>query len=158
MLNKYLYDKFQVQKIQALTPNIGVVYRYYTFLVDVVFILFSYFGIGMHCDHFEVYYIVVEVMDLCCIFSIAKSISHTLHLGLFSVVWVQISVFWWEKAESRRNSIIGCTRYTFGKLFSLVPCNYFYIRVSLDLGKGRHNSIISREGLILGTYILKFLH
>ena len=101
---------------------------------------------------------VVEVIELCCIFSIAKSISHTLHLALFSVVWVQISVFWWEKAESRRNSIIGCTRYTFGKLFSLVPCNYFYIRVSLDLGKGRHNSIISREGLILGTYILNFLH
>jgi hypothetical protein len=35
-----MFEKLQVQKIQALTPNIGVVYRYCTFLVDIVFIFF----------------------------------------------------------------------------------------------------------------------
>jgi hypothetical protein len=45
---------FQVQKIQALTPNIGVVYRYYTVLVDLVFIFIFYFGIRIHYNCGEV--------------------------------------------------------------------------------------------------------
>ena len=118
-----------------------------------------------------------HILELECTVIILKFIILLLKLWTFaasfqlpspSLILFTLDYFQWygsrfpcsgEKKPKAGATVLSFVQgILFGKLFSLAPCNYFYIRVSLDLGKGRHNSIISREGLILGTYILKFLH
>lgn len=127
-------------------------------------------SLGWSCIHF--YFLVVfwnwNTLQLCWslmwllklwtyIFSIAKSFSIMFYsctfLALFSVGWVQIFVFWWEKVESRHSSIIDCTRYTFVNLFSLDFWKIFLYLVrdflqSLEVWRGTLIwSYLSRGGI-----------
>lgn len=122
---------FQVQKIQALTPNIGVVYRYYTVLVDLVFIFIFYFGIRVHYITIVVKFnVIVEVMDFNASSQLPSlSLScfiHALFLHCFQWDGSRFSCSGEKKSKAGTAVLSVVQGITFGNLFRFLE-KYLYI-------------------------------
>ncbi|PPD81678.1 hypothetical protein GOBAR_DD21395 [Gossypium barbadense] len=106
-LPSILVDETSVQKIQCLTPNIGVVYRFLFILQLSGKLGYSVLLVGDILDlinmHIALNCLKIKSATISVFCQCLKQGVQKEHL-----VWAPIFEFWFEKVESRQNSIIDC--------------------------------------------------